>query len=407
MYQILLKLLSPFIVLFLVVESLKKQGGLRFLKQRFGLSSPKFSKQPIWIHCASVGEVKSIEVLVKKLLSSETLLITTNTSSSANLVQQIFADKVTHCYLPFDWKIAVKYFLKSVKPKVLWVVETEIWPNLYQLANQQKIPITLINARLSKKTLNSPKWLKKTYQSALQHTSHILARSKQEKENFIKLGADSHKIKVLGNIKHSGLTDLPTYNPPSNKEYILLASSHEDEEYQISKIWLKMQRSEQLVIVPRHPKRIKKIKKQLLSLTHSLGIHSQGDLAHQDFKIFIDDRIGFLNPWLSHAKTVIMGGSFVRAGGHNLLEPAALKRAIITGYDMSDFEAETAQLKQANACIQCACYDELKKSLLFLLSDEKNRLQMGENAIKFIQSQENIIDKYLAQISTYKNGTEL
>ncbi len=398
MYQILIRILSPFIVIFLAFEAIKKQGGKRFFKQRIGFSyatRPPTSSQPIWIHCASVGEVKSIETLVKKLLATETVFITTSTTTSSNIVKTLFSTQVIHYYLPFDWSSAMQRFLKKTNPKALWIVETEIWPNLYQLAHKKNIPITILNARLSSKTLNAPKWLQKTYKSALKYPSRILAKSTKEAEHFMQLGAPSNIISIVGNLKYSALKSLPEYPNQTNKPYILLASSHQDEEYQISQIWLALKRPEQFIIIPRHPQRISIINKQLLTLTASIGIFSAGDNPKDDFKIFIDDRIGFLMPWFSHAEIVIMGGSFTSKGGHNILEPAALKKAIIVGSDMSNFEDENLLLKQAQGSMQCAGYHDLKKSLITLLIDKNQRLKMGENAFQAIQPQLNILDDYL------------
>lgn len=398
-YQSLIRILSPLIILIIAIEAIKRKGGKRFFCQRLGL---KFSKKtgqnassPIWIHCASIGEVKAAEPLIRNLLISENILITTSTPTGATLVQELFSNSVNHNYLPFDWPYAIQKFLKTFTPKALWVVETEIWPNLYRLTQKKGIPISLLNARLSQKTLNSPAWLKATYQKTLQSVDQILARSQLEADRFETLGAPVEKIKVLDNLKYAGLIDQPNYPPIIEREYVLAASTHHNEEQQLVSIWLKLNRPELLVIVPRHPKRRDQILKTLSSNRHSIAVFSLNEPVIDQTKIYIDDQIGALMPLYAHAKLIIMGGAFVPKGGHNVLEPAAVKAAIITGPDMSDFEAETQLLLNKQAMIQLNSINELKHTIPTLLNSESKRQTIGLAAYQVIKSQSHILNDYL------------
>ena len=164
MYQILIRLLAPLIFFVLVIDAIKRQGGFRFIKQRcgFGYQKDSSSKQPYWIHCASVGEVNAALPLIKHLsqsLSNTNLFVTTNTPTGAQFLKK-YAPAVKHCYCPVDWPYAIKAFLNIHQPKKLWIIETELWPNLYQLSHDNGVEISIINARLSQKTLNAPSWLK-------------------------------------------------------------------------------------------------------------------------------------------------------------------------------------------------------------------------------------------------------
>lgn len=401
-YQSLIRLLSPVIFLIIAVEAIKRKGGKRFLYQRLGIGFSKKQSQghfsPIWIHCASIGEVKAAEALIKHLTPSQDILITTSTPTGATLVHNLFSDSVWHSYLPFDWPYAIQNFLKAYTPKALWVVETEIWPNLYHLTEKQGIPISLINARLSQKTLNSPSWLKTTYRKTLRSVTHILARSQSEADRFIALGAPIEKIKVLDNLKYAGLMDQPNYPSLIDREYVVAASTHHDEEQQLVSIWLKLKRPELLVVVPRHPKRRNQILKTLAPHRQQIAVFSLNEPVTDQTRIYLDDQIGALMPLYAHAKLVIMGGAFVQKGGHNVLEPAAVQAPIITGPDMSDFESETMLLLRQQALIQLNSFDELEKALPSLLNNKTQRQAMGKAAYHVIKSQSHILDDYLSAL---------
>lgn len=397
LYQLLIRLLSPLIVLLILVEAIKRKTGTVFFLQRLGLSYPlsKSSSKRIWLHCASVGEVKAAESLIRALQPQYKILITTNTPTGKAVVETLFSDSVEHYYLPMDWPFAIRRFLKACQPSECWILETEIWPNLYRLCQQQQIPVTIINARISHKTLNAPSWLKEAYQQSLQLVTRILARSQAEADRFISLGANPEAVVVIGNLKYANQETITHYPNPINRDYILLASSHADEEFNISQAWLKQNRPELLVIVPRHPKRSGSIQKQLLKLSKAIKIASKDQSPDSETKLFLDDRLGQLMPLFEHAKLVIMGGSFVPKGGHNVLEPALYQKAIITGPDMSDFEEETALLLKHHGLIQCADLSALNNTILALIDDEKQRLQLGQQALVAAQSQKGILENYL------------
>ncbi|GKT11544.1 MAG: 3-deoxy-D-manno-octulosonic-acid transferase [Thiomicrorhabdus sp.] len=396
-YQLLIRLLSPLIWLLILIDSFKKQGGRVFFLQRLGLEYPKLPtvSKRIWFHCASVGEVKAAEPLIRALEAEYHILITTNTPTGKQLVDNLFGDSVQHSYLPLDWPFAIRHFLDSCCPTDCWILETEIWPNLYRLCHQRNIDLRILNARLSRKTLKAPNWLKQSYQQSLQKVNQILARSQDEAGRFIILGAKPENVHVLGNLKYAQLDQVPHNPNPIGRDYILLASSHEDEELQMSKLWLALNRPELLVIVPRHPKRSEMIQKQLITLDASLSVASKGQQPTEHNSIHLDDRLGKLMPLFEHAKLVIMGGSFVAKGGHNALEPAAYQRAIITGPDVSDFETETALLLQSSGIIQCQSYEALSQNILQLINDSELRATLGKNALVAIQSQADTLQNYL------------
>lgn len=393
LYQLLIRLFSPLVVILIVLDAIKRQGGWHFIKQRLGFAYPTTRPGAIWIHCASVGEVKAAEALIKSA-PHQAWLITTNTPTGFQTAEKLGFTHTEIRYAPFDWPFAIRRFLKTCQPAELWVVETELWPNLYQLAHRQGLNIRLINARLSRKSLDAPNWLKAQYRLCLNLTSQVLARSNAEAQRYIQLGAQAEKVQVLGNLKQAGLNALPEYEREVARDYILLASSHADEEVQIAQRWQALQRTELLVIVPRHAKRGGQIQAQLAKLNLNVSLASRQQTINADTQVFIDDRFGHLMGLFAHAKLVIMGGSFVAKGGHNFLEPAALKRPIITGWDNSDFEDELAEFQQHSAIIVCPDYDKLQQRLNQLLTNQALAGELATHAFECIQNQTSILEDY-------------
>lgn len=406
-YQLLIRLFAPLIVALILWDAYKRKGGRRFILQRLGLFYPTTRLGAIWIHCASVGEVKAVEALIKsvsQIKPHQAWLITTNTPTGYQTALSLNLPNCELRYCPFDWPFAINKFLNASQPSQLWVVETELWPNLYRLCAQQNIAITIINGRLSRKTLNAPQWLKKQYRLCLQFTNQILARSKSEAQRFITLGANTAQIEVLGNLKQAGLETQPTYARLIKQEYVLLASSHDDEEQQITQRWQQLQRPELLVIVPRHAKRGAQIQQQLTALGLNVGLQSAGQILNDQTQIWIEDSFGKLMALFAHAKLVIMGGSFVPKGGHNFLEPAALGKAIITGWDNSDFEDELAEFQQNGAIIICPDYDKLQQRLNQLLTNGALLEELGRHAKQTIQNQPNVLAAYQLALKLVSNN---
>jgi 3-deoxy-D-manno-octulosonic-acid transferase len=399
-YQLLIRVLSPLIWLLILGETIQRQAGKRFFLQRLGLAYPTLpnASKRLWFHCASVGEIKAAEPLIRALQKHQEILITTNTPTGKQFAESLFSDSVEQRYLPLDWPYAINRFLAACKPTQLYVLETEIWPNLYRICHQQGIELCILNARMSRKTLSAPKWLKDAYRQSLAHVTQILARSPIEADRFVIMGAPISKVITAGNLKYAQVTEVTHHKNPIGREYVLLASSHADEELAISQLWLQQRRPELLVIVPRHPKRSETIQKQLLPLCKTLKVASKGDQPTSETQLFLDDRLGKLLPLYEHANLVIMGGSFAPKGGHNVIEPAIYQRPIITGPDMRDFEDETALLKTYQGITQCQDYGQLESVIAELIDNPKQRLILGEGANKAVQSQTAILKIYLEHI---------
>jgi len=397
-YRLLIFVLTPMLVAFIVWQSINKKS-LRYFQQRLGFSYKKSSENSLWFHCASVGEVITLLPLLKKLHERNVnlkFLITTNTVTGGQIVKQQKLDYLIHNYLPFDWRYAVNRFINTTKPSTLFVMETEIWPNLFSISHKRNIKIHIINARLSSKTTTAKPWVQSLLKTALTKISSISARSKQDALAYVQLGADKSIISITGNLKFtSALRDYQTAKQKKfsiKREYILVASTHDDEELQIYKCWKKLGREELLIIAPRHPERAKTITKQLQC--DNISVKSKNEAITEKTEIFLLDTIGELKDYFKNAKLVIMGGSFVPVGGHNILEPASFNSAIITGPYMENFKQEMALMQEKKAIIQIASIKKLENALNKLLDDEEYRKVLQTNTGLLTQNVEKILDAY-------------
>lgn len=405
-YQTLIRVLSPVIIFWSFIDGIKRKAEWNFVIQRLGFSQAWPKKLPtnqlpkVWVHCASVGEVKAATPLINSLNQSAQFVITTNTVTGKLVAQQQIKNAYWVGYCPLDYPSVIKRFLKHTQPQHLWIIETEIWPNIYQICHKRGISIHIVNGRISSKTLSAPNWLKKSYKQSLLSTNKILARSHEDGEAFIRLGANKQQVKTLGNLKFSHTSDSQCYEKRFNREYVLLASSHEQEELNITRTWLMLNRHELLVIVPRHPNRKKHIEATLSKENCAQQAHSDKRPLSAGTQVWIDDQIGQLQPLFEHAKLVIMGGSFVNVGGHNLIEPAQYKKPIITGPYMQNFKEETQLLHSFNALEQVNNYTELELVIKKLLTDNNYRHKLGINAFNAVKSQQNVLQRYQEILTT-------
>ena len=381
-YRLLNLLLSPLTFGYVCWKAMRHKQ-LRYFLQRLGLGLKGIPKNCCWLHCASVGEVNTALPLLQELhrrRPAQNFLITTNTPTGADIVHRQQQPYLFHAYLPFDWLLSVTLFVNSIKPRGLYILETELWPNLFCACHSSHVPIVIINGRLSPRTTSTFKWVRNVLGRLLRLTEHIYARSEADLAAFIKLGAHPHKVSMLGNLKYSPPATKTLDKPNISTDYVVAASTHDDEELQILRCWLKLERHELLVIAPRHPERRDAILQQLNKLTDAIALRSRNDAITATTKVYLLDTVGELNNWFADARLVIIGGSFIPRGGHNLLEPAHFGKAVIFGPSMENFEDEARLMLDQHAAVQVADVDALCQQLQHFLTNH-DALQSLENNV--------------------------
>lgn len=403
-YNLLIYILSPIIIIKILYNSLQRSNDSNFVKQRLGLLSFERNKDSIWLHASSIGEtkiaLKLLQIFREKGLKDKIVITTTTKSSKAILDKS--NENFQHYYLPFDFLLTMGRFINAINPKICIIIETEIWPNMISICTKKKIPTIIVNARLSKKTLNSNKLIKSIYNSALNSVNGIYCKSQREKENYILLGANENKISVLGNIKLCESLNNIEGGRPIERKYVLAASTHPGEERQIITEWLKINdKRTLLVIVPRHPERLGDILSDIpLSLVR-IAIRSKKDKIRNNTQIYIADTIGELEDFIKYCEFVFMGGSLVDHGGQNFLEAASLGKSIIVGPYMYNFIDETEEFLKNNSMIMVKNSKSLKHVFERLLKSKQRRDLFGDNAKKLLQKKIKVLDDYYSMIKKY------
>jgi len=416
LYRLVFLLLTPVILLLLLLRSAKNPQYRERLVERLGFLSAKLKPHSIIIHAASVGEVIAIKSVVEKLLAAQpntTITVTCFTPTGSTQIKKLFEHRVQHCYLPLDNFISTWLFLKRLKPQLMVFMETELWPNLIAQSSFEKIPLVLINARLSAKSCRQYQKIRWLIQPTIQAFNALLAQSKAHQQNFIDLGAKIEQCSVLGNLKY----DISLTNEVESKVALLtecivkprmvwlVASTHAgDDEIILSAFKIIKQQFPALllILVPRHPERFNDIAKLCTQAGFNTARRSEVTPVNAEIDIWLLDSLGELVAAYALADIVTMGGTFSHIGGHNPLEAALFKKALVVGADMINFTEVLNQLSTNNAIIQLTDQHDVDKQLAEivtkLLNNDPLRKQLGEQAFTVMQANQGASDKTLAVI---------
>jgi len=400
-YTVLFFISLPFILLRLIWRGFRAPAYWQRWPERFGYGSTLSQHQPvIWVHAVSVGEVEATRPLVQALtesFSNHHLVITTMTPTGSDRVKHLYGDRVSHCYLPYDLPFAINRFLARTQPSFGIIMETELWPNLLFCCQKRAIPLILANARMSEKSATGYLRLASFTKKILNSLSLIAAQSEQDRQQFKRLGADIKRIHAIGNLKYEisfpiGIREEANMMRDmwnKDRPVWVAASTHEGEEELI----LNASRTVRarfpdllVIIVPRHPERFDRV----AALSQRAGFNTLRRSEHRpcrsDIDVLVVDTMGELPLFYSCCDVAFVGGSLVPVGGHNLLEPAALGRAIVTGPHVFNFNEITQQFLAADAAIMVDSVQALADSVSKLLAEPHRREQMGNAALKLIAS---------------------
>ena len=389
-YNLVLLILLPIMVTRITIKGFKDRDYLSNLSNRFGLYKGSSKRNLIWFHAVSLGEVIGSEQLLKKFIENHEIILTVSTPTGLRHAKDLYGDRVMIAYAPWDFYIFVNFFFKKFNPTCLILFETEIWPSMISIASKRKVPIILSNARLSESSLKRYLLLKPFSRNIIKRISIVLAQSKQHVERFIQIGVLKENIKQVGSIKFDAIlknTILSSKIVNENK-YLLAASTHEGEEEIVIDSYCELLKDFQnlkLVIVPRHPERADSVMKILKKRKLLTKITSHLDINNVNADVIVINATGKLNILYELAEIAFIGGSlFKKYGGHNLIEPANNKCAIILGPYMKNFEDIVTIFNNQNACIQLQSQNELSNAFKELLNNDEYRINMIDNASKAV-----------------------
>lgn len=397
------RLLSIPLYLFWILHALKhgiKHGLPRYLSMRiFGLDGG--SAERIWVHASSVGEVRAVTPLVKALMQQgESILFTSFTATGYQAINNTFSDSVCSTVVPFDHYWHCQRFFRQHRIKLGLVIETELWPELLYQARRQGIELLLVNARLSPKSLNAGNFVRTLLSTTLSYFAQVLTRNKNDYDAFTSLGVSEDRIKIVGNLKSHRETSTPQ-SRIIEPDYVILASSHSGEEQQFLAARPEELSHYLLVLAPRHPDRSAQIQAQIEGLGMTCSVRSKAQPVTEDTEVYLADTLGELKSLMAYARVVIMGGSFNTSGGHNLMEPANLGRAIITGPSDSNIAEDIEMLGRDQGVLQVSSMADCWAAIVELLDNPERSKALGREAQSRLAQQPDIIQQYLAAISAH------
>ena len=400
-YRLLSVLLFPFWLLHAFFHG-RSQKRPQYLMQRFWGSADRSYLSKVWVHASSVGEVNAVSPLVKALINQgESILFTSFTITGYQAIESNFPSAVVSGIIPVDFLFFCRRFIHQRKIKLCLLMETELWPELLYQTAKNNVPIIQVNARLSEKSIQSPIYIRYLLRRSLANISLHLTRNGEDRDNLIGLGAEPEQIKIIGNLK-SHFVQIENLPRLVERDYLLLASSHEDEESQFIKQRSLGWQDKLIVIAPRHPTRSQSIQQQFTDLDINFAVRSDKQPITDQTEVYIADTLGELKAFMAHAEIVIMGGSFNQTGGHNLLEPANLGCAIITGPSDSNIRNDIEHL--GSSIFQVANMTTCWEKIEFLLSNPDESRSMAMQARNIVQQSGNILDAYFEEIRPYLNN---
>ena len=399
-YRLLSLLLLPLWIFHAILHG-KKNSVQRYYRLRcFGQHNLN-RRQQVWVHASSVGEIESITPLVEDLLTQgESILFTSFTATGYSTIQNNFSDRVEASIIPLDFIVPCWRFFRQQPIKCCLLMETELWPELLYQTAKKGIPIIQVNARLSDKSLKAPLFIRSQFRRTLDYITLHLTRYDSDKTNLIALGALPEKIKIIGNLKTHPTNTIKT-DRLVERPYLLLASSHANEELEFLQQCPEALKQNLIVIAPRHPKRNYDIQQQLNQLGIKYSVRSLSQPVTNNTEVYLADTLGELKQFMAYAQVVVMGGSFDQTGGHNLIEPANLGCAIITGPSDNNIQQDIELLGQSRGVLQVdnmsSCWDQIDD----LIRNPAKAEALRTSAKAAVLQQANIGQAYLAEIKPY------
>jgi len=408
-YTLLLYLSLPIAILKLIVKERKSPFWKVKLKNQLGFVTKTASKV-IWVHCVSVGEFNAARPLINKLLDiypEHRLAITTTTITGAEAVRNHYKNRVIHYFFPFDLPFIVGPFINKINPVACILLETEIWPNLINNLNKKAIPVMLINARLSERSLNKyQKFSSKLVQKTINQLTLIGSQNNSSSERFLSLGALPDKVVTVGNLKFdSNEKDNPNTTQSlqqmiGQRRVVVFASTREGEEKKIiqSYVNLKDKFDALLIIIPRHPQRFDEVFNIIVDSSLKVKRRSDGLGCDDNIQVLLGDSMGELLSYYSVCDIAFIGGSLIDTGGQNMLEAAAASKPILFGPSVFNFEKIAQLFLEKDAAIQVGDADDLMKTISALLLDDTKRQKLGENAKNSFEKNRGAVDRLLKLI---------
>lgn len=409
LYLAVAYLLAPVVCGTMLLRGIRDRSQWENFSQRFGFG-PRSSRPAIWVHAVSVGEVQAAASLVlalRRRYPDVPLVVTTVTPTGAQRARALFGDAVQVRYIPYDLPGSVRRFFNRVRPRVAVILETELWPNLYHFCGQRKVPLVLASARISPRSVGRYRLLASLFRETLSHGIVIAAQGEGDAERFRSIGANPARTHVTGNIKFDlALPDdiraqgaaLRERYAPGERLVWVAGSTHDGEEAAMILVQRRLRAAGLdvlLVLVPRHPGRFQDVAALLRQSGVPFVRRSTDEPVRADTEVLLVDTLGELVAFYAAADLAFVGGSLVPVGGHNLLEPAALALATVSGPQVFNAQDIAGLLVDEGAVELVADADALGEAVLRLLSDPAERRRRGEAGRRVVERNRGALGRLL------------
>jgi 3-deoxy-D-manno-octulosonic-acid transferase len=415
-YNIAINFFLPLTLLKLIYRGCKDARYLSHWNERYGIypSSEKRTwetRKTIWFHCVSVGETNAISSTLKYLIKKypkANFLIShgTPTGRAVNLPK---SKRIHRCYLPYDSSFAIRRFIAFYKPKLALINEKEIWPNLIFQCNKNKIPIFLVNARMSKRSVSKYLLFKSIFNKILLKLNGIYAQTKEDKFNFNKI--TQSQVSVMGNSKYDNrpppniknkIKNLKAQLKIKNQFIIVAGSTRDGEENIIIDLMLSFKLTNfTLILVPRHPERFNKVANILKYKNLEYSRRSKYKNISKAPQFIIGDSMGELYEYYGLANFIIMGGSILDFGSQNPIEPISMNVPTAIGTSIYNFKNVIKDAEKAKAIIRFKELDELQNIIKAFSKSKSINQEIIQNTKTFMSNSKGGTKKILKIISQY------
>jgi 3-deoxy-D-manno-octulosonic-acid transferase len=416
LYTILYLHLLPVFVMRLYWRARQAPAYALRIKERFALVPVRQSGKPLyWVHAVSVGEVMAAIPMIRQLQLQHPeaeFCVTTTTPTGSERVKAAFGESVLHYYLPYDLPSMMAFFIRAIKPHMLLIMETELWPNVIACCYEKDIPVVLVNGRMSEKSARGYRRLSMLTRPMLRQLSYIAAQSSADARRFVQLGAYPEKVEAIGSIKFDVSVDekvllrfqaLQKQLACVGRKVAVFASTHPGEDEQLLPMIKRLAAVNPdflAIVVPRHPERFSAV--AMLAQQESLSFctltsQQQVTLVTQ---LVLGDTMGDMLAIYGLADVAFVGGSLVARGGHNFLEAAVWRLPILSGSSVFNFQSIADELQANKALRMLSSVQDLELTLRSWLLGEEHFDGMGKAAERMLLEKRGVLDRLVERLQT-------
>ncbi len=412
LYTALFYLGLPLVAIRLWLRARKAPAYAKRVGERFSLGLPTLQPGGIWVHAVSVGESIAAAPMIRALLQRYPALpvtVTCMTPTGSERIQALFANepRIQHCYLPYDLPCAAARFLDRVQPKLAVIMETELWPNHIHQCAKRGIPVALANARLSERSAKGYGRFRKLTGPMLAEMSLFAVQTEAEAQRFRRLGARAETVEVTGSIKFDLTIDpqlleraaaLRRQWQAQERPVRIAASTHDGEDEVVLAAHRRLLADHPdalLILVPRHPERFNAVFELCQQQGFTTVRRSSSEAVTASTSVMLGDTMGELLFLYALADTAFVGGSLVANGGHNLLEPAALAKPVLSGPHLFNFLEIAAQLRSARALQEVDDAESLALAVQRLFELPRDAQRMAEAGLQVMRRNQGALQRLL------------